>query len=472
LIRNLSRRLERLEARAATGKWTHMDRAEEQPPESSELRIARKVRWPEKVTDGNFVRACCTVEVCHLTDSRFWRMVDDGIVRVHQRTPIGFQMIRLWSSRLRGFQMKQLLLCPALFFLALPSAPAQIIVSGKVAVAEGGQLPDRVIIQRDCGGAPRTAAYADRKGQFNFRWSETAGITGDDASQSIAPGGPRGVPGNGIGQDSAAQSRVPGNGPARIEPAMTGCELRAAAPGYLSEVVALDSNRAFFDNYDVGTIFLHRTGDAEGPPASGTSSKAPSDARKAFDKGLEALGKGKTPDAEKDFEKAVSLYPQYVEAWLDLGKLRLQRKADDSAREAFQKALEADANLVEPWVYLGMLAVEKKQWPDAAKYLNVALKLDPVHFPDAWFNNAVAGYNLKDYAGAEKSVREALRLDPQHKNPRSDYLLGLILAAQKDYSGAAEQLRFYLKLAPGGDDAEKVKTELAEIEKLESANHP
>ena len=295
LIRNLSRRLERLEARAATGKWTHMDRAEEQPPESSELRIARKVRWPEKVTDGNFVRACCTVEVCHLTDSRFWRMVDDGIVRVHQRTPIGFQMIRLWSSRLRGFQMKQLLLCPALFFLALPSAPAQIIVSGKVAVAEGGQLPDRVIIQRDCGGAPRTAAYADRKGQFNFRWSETAGITGDDASQSIAPGGPRGVPGNGIGQDSAAQSRVPGNGPARIEPAMTGCELRAAAPGYLSEVVALDSNRAFFDNYDVGTIFLHRTGDAEGPPASGTSSKAPSDARKAFDKGLEALGKGKTP---------------------------------------------------------------------------------------------------------------------------------------------------------------------------------
>src|SRR5580693_6460193 len=110
------------------------------------------------------------LEVCHLTDSRFWRMVDDGIVRVHQRTPIGFQMIRLWSSRLRGFQMKQLLLCPALFFLALPSAPAQIIVSGKVAVAEGGQLPDRVTIQRDCGGAPRTAAYADRKGQFNFRW--------------------------------------------------------------------------------------------------------------------------------------------------------------------------------------------------------------------------------------------------------------------------------------------------------------
>src|SRR5580700_11477330 len=101
-------------------------------------------------------------------------MLDDGIVSVDQGTH------RLSGSEfpMRERQMKQLLLFPALFFLALPSAPAQIIISGKVAVADGGQLPDRVVIQRDCGGAPRTATFTDRKGQFNFRWSETAGITG------------------------------------------------------------------------------------------------------------------------------------------------------------------------------------------------------------------------------------------------------------------------------------------------------
>lgn len=362
--------------------------------------------------------------------------------------------------------MKRLLLLPALFVLALPIARAQIIVSGKVVTADGEQLPDKVVIQRDCGGAPRTAAYTDRKGRFSFRWSETAGIIGDDASQSIAPIGPRG-PGNGIGQDSTAQPRGAGN-----ETAMNGCELRAAAPGYRSEVIALDGQRAFFENYDVGTIVLHRVADVEGPSVSATSSKAPSDARRAFEKGLEALGKGKAPDAEKNFEKATSLYPQYAEAWLDLGKLRLQRKAEDAAGEAFQKALKADDNLVEAQVYLGMLAVEKKQWPDAVDYLDAALKLDPVHFPDAWFNDAVAEYNLKNYAGAEKSARTALKLDPQHRNPRADYLLGLILAAEKDYSGAAEQLRAYLKLAPDADDVEKVKTQLDEIEKLQTPNHP
>jgi tetratricopeptide (TPR) repeat protein len=362
--------------------------------------------------------------------------------------------------------MKRLLLFPALFF-GLTSARAQVTVSGRVATADGAQLPDKVVIQRDCGGAPQAAAYTDRKGLFSFRWNDSAGRLRDDASQSTALGGPRGVPSDGIGQGSTAPQRGAGS-----ESAITGCRLRAAAPGYRSDVIPLDTNRTPFDNYDVGTILLHHIEDVEALSVSATSSKAPSNARRAFENGLEALGKGKTLDAENDFVKAVSLYPQYAEAWLDLGKLRLQRKAEDSAGEAFQKALEADGNLVEAQVYLGMLAVQKKQWADAARYLDAALKLDPVRFPDAWFNDSVAAYNLRNYVGAEKSVREALKLDPQHRNPRAVYLLGLILAAQKDYGGAAEQLRAYLKLAPDADDAVKAKMEMDEIEKLQTPNHP
>jgi hypothetical protein len=103
--------------------------------------------------------------------------------------------------------MTRLVLFPTLLFLALPTARAQITVSGKVVTADGDQLPAKVAIQRSCGGAPRTAGFTDRKGQFSFRWNETAGIIGDDASQSGAPSGPRGIPGTGIGQDSTAQAR-------------------------------------------------------------------------------------------------------------------------------------------------------------------------------------------------------------------------------------------------------------------------
>ena len=358
----------------------------------------------------------------------------------------------------------KLLLLSALLFLTLPGASAQTgIVSGRVIVADGGQLPDRVAIQRDCGGNTQTATYTDRKGQFSFRLDEKAGLAAD-ASESIPRGGSRGPLGDGIDQSTAQL----GAGDALATP----CELRAVAPGYRSDLIPLDGHRTFPGTDDVGTIVLRRIADVEGTSVSPTSSAAPSAARKAFEKGLDALGKGKTADAEKDFEKAASLYPQYAEAWLDLGKLRLQEKAEDAAGEAFQHALQADNNLVEPQVYLGMLAVEKKQWSDAAKYLDAALKLDPIHFPEASFNDAVAGYNLGNYADAERNIREALKLDPQHKNPRADYLLGLILAARKDYTGAVEQLRTYLKLAPGAEDAAKVKAQLDEIEKLQTPNHP
>jgi tetratricopeptide (TPR) repeat protein len=359
--------------------------------------------------------------------------------------------------------MKPLLLFPSLFFLVLAEASAQVsVLSGKVAMADGSQLPNRVAIQRDCGGAPITATFADRNGHFSFRWNQTTELT-PDASEATSLGSIR-------GPDRAATTansiEAAGGG------TMTGCLLRATAPGFRSDSIPLDNRRTSFESYDLGTIVLHPVEGGSKPSVSTSALRAPGDAKKAYEKGLEALGKGKYAEAEKSFEKAVAIYPQYADAWLTLGKLRLQNKAEDSAIEAFQKCTESDDKLVEAHVLLGMLDVGKKQWADAAKQLDAALLLDAVHFPDAWFNDAVADYNLKNYEAAEKSVREALKLDPQHKNPQADYLLGLVLAARKDYGGAVEQLRIYLRVAPDGPDATRAKTQIPEIEKLrDSSQH-
>jgi tetratricopeptide (TPR) repeat protein len=359
--------------------------------------------------------------------------------------------------------MKRLLPFPALVFLVLPGASAQMFLSGQVAMADGEQLPARIAIQRVCSGVARTAAYTDRKGQFSFQWDQLDDLA-PNVSDPIPGGGPRGSTGTGVDQANAGFGRGV---------AMIGCTLRADAAGYRSESIPLDGRRSLSHSDDVGTIVLHRL---EGQSASATSHAAsqnvPPDARKAFDKGLDALQRGKTADAEKNFEKAVSLYSQYADAWLDLGKLRLQRNDKESAGEAFQKALDADDKLVEAHVELGMLASQQKQWAEVAKHLDIALQLDPVNFPEAWFTDAVAGYNLKNYDAAEKSLRVAMKLDSQHKNPQANYLLGLIFASKKNYSGAAEQLRLYLKLAPGADDVAKVREQLAEIEKLQAQIQP
>ena len=45
----------------------------------------------------------------------------------------------------------------------------------------------------------------------------------------------------------------------------------------------------------------------------------------------------------------------------------------------------------------------------------------------------------------------------------------MLLAMTKDYTGAAERLKTYLKFAPTAEDAAKVRTQLAEVEKITAA---
>jgi tetratricopeptide (TPR) repeat protein len=211
---------------------------------------------------------------------------------------------------------------------------------------------------------------------------------------------------------------------------------------------------------------LHRIAGVEGSSISVTSMMAPKDAKKAYEHGLQSLLKNKPNDAAKDFEKAVALYPKYADAWVSLGKVRLEQQSIEPARAALKKAMESDPKLVAPYIELGLLAAKDASWQESGKYLDRAVELDPVDFPQAWYADAVANYNLKQYDAAEKSAREAVKLDPRHVNPRSSYLLGLVLAEKKDYAGAAKELTAYMKLAPNAPDLAQVKDQLGQIEKL------
>lgn len=243
------------------------------------------------------------------------------------------------------------------------------------------------------------------------------------------------------------------------------CDLRASLPGYRSEVVSLAGHR-MFDNPDVGTIILHRLGNVEGNTISATSLAAPKDAKKAFDKGKDALKKKKTADAEKEFQKAVDAYPKYAAAWYELGMLQQAQKKNDEARKSYQQALAADGKYVKPWVQLSMMAAQDSNWQDLADSTTRLLKLDPVDYPHFYFLNAVANYNLKKYEAAEKSALEAQKMDAKHQNPKIDQVLGLVMIEKHDYPAAATQFRNYLQFAPTAPDAAQVRLQLAELDKV------
>jgi tetratricopeptide (TPR) repeat protein len=79
--------------------------------------------------------------------------------------------------------------------------------------------------------------------------------------------------------------------------------------------------------------------------------------------------------------------------------------------------------------------------------------------------NALANYYLKNLDAAEKSAREAERLDAQGRFPKSWQLLAAILSSRGANPEAAEQLRQYLKLAPQAPDAAAARAKLAQLTK-------
>ena len=245
------------------------------------------------------------------------------------------------------------------------------------------------------------------------------------------------------------------------------CDLRARLVGFRSQTVSL-ANRRPLDDPNIGIILLHREGHDEGSTVSAVSLAAPRDARHAFEKGQQATKKNKTDEAEKDYRKAVELYPNYAAAWNELGRIQLARGQSADARKSFDTAIQADPKFVSPYLELSIIDMDTSNWRDLADVTDRALKLDPFDYPQAYLFNGVAHWNLKQIDAAEKSILQAERLDNQNQLPDVSRLMGMIHMYRHDFSGAVQSFRQYLKLAPDAKEADKTRAELAMAEKLQA----
>ena len=335
-------------------------------------------------------------------------------------------------------------------------------LSGKILMDDGSVPPPNVSIQRACGGATdKPVAYTDSKGRFSFQMGHDMNVLPDastdiGADNNTALGTPFG--------SSTQQNRSSGT----IGPQLAGCELLAVLPGYRSDVVQLGL-RKYMDNPDVGTIVLHRQGNVEGTSISATSLDAPRDARKAYDKGLDAEKKQKWPEAQAEFEKAVGVYPKYAAAWFELGAALQHQGNKPQARDAFRKSLEADRRFLKPYLPLSVMAFDERNWAETLELTAALTRLDPVDYPLAYLFNAMANQSLGNLDAAEKSAREAIKVDPGHRVQRAEYVLGLILVEKHDYDGALTLLRSYIQRSPNAPDSERIKTQISKIEDLARA---
>jgi tetratricopeptide (TPR) repeat protein len=342
--------------------------------------------------------------------------------------------------------------------------PQPIFVSGRVVLEDGTAPAGLITVETVCNGSSHAEGYTDSKGYFSIELGARNGVP-QDATEFTST---RNLNTSNVTGGGSITSALPGSSQSPERKYMN-CDLQAKLAGYRSQTVPLVGRRPM-DDPNVGTILLHRIGPADdGKTISAVSLAAPKDARKDYEKGQEALKKKKLDDAELDFEKAVEAYPKYAAAWYELGMLQAGQGKMDMARKYFDKASECDPKFVQPYLQVSILELQASRWQRLADVTDKVLKLDAFDFPQAFYFNSVANYNLHNMEAAEKSALAAERLDTRHAIPKVSHLLGLILAYRKDYAGAAERFKAYLKFAPEATDAAKVRSQLADVEKIATA---
>jgi tetratricopeptide (TPR) repeat protein len=320
-------------------------------------------------------------------------------------------------------------------------------LSGKVTVDDGTPLTDPALIQSVCQGNIRNEGYTDSKGQFSLDLNSQREALGS-AQETYSAG--------------AAMSGRPGT-----RRNLRDCDLQAVLPGFTSKTVELASKMNEVGSADVGTIVLHRMAKVDGFTISATSAQAPDKAKKDYQKGREDAAKGKLDAAKEKLSKAVEVYPKYAVAWFELGKVQLQQNDGAGAKASFQHSIEADSKFISPYEELAEMALKEKAWKDLDSATEQLVKLNPLSFPQYWYYNAIANYFLQSFDKAEKSAQQGMTIDVQHRIPKMEYVLGMILVQKKDFQGALTHLRNYIRLSPNAGDLELAQKQIAALEKLQ-----
>jgi hypothetical protein len=340
-----------------------------------------------------------------------------------------------------------------------------MFLQGRVATNDGTPVPNNVMVERVCNNRVRQEVYASPHGDFSMqlgsRVDSFLDASGDRTSQYGA-----------ASKDSVM-------GIPRRE--LTNCELRASASGFHPRVISLLELDAFGSSVDVGVIVVQRGTKIEGMTLSATPYKAPKDARRAYEKGLQAERNGKLADARKYFETAVEIYPSFANAWFQLGTVLQNENQKDAARKAYTQATTLDTRFLLPYLSLASMAYQTGNWTEVlnltghildldplnhAAVTGYILDLDPLTYTEVYFYNAVANYKLNKIEDAEKSGLKAEHLDLRTHFPQVHLLLAEIFARKNNYALAIEEIQTYLALAPHAKDADQVREQLAKLEKL------
>lgn len=181
----------------------------------------------------------------------------------------------------------------------------------------------------------------------------------------------------------------------------------------------------------------------------------PPKALHAYEQGIECLAKKDPAGSLPHFQRAISEFAGYYEAYDRIGAVNLKLWRIPEAEQAFRKSIElSGGRYAHPLIALGAILDDEKKFAEAEAVIRKGL--DPN--PDSWTGRyylglALAGLNRLEEA--EKSALEALRQKADF--PEAHLLLADIHGREKDFRALVNDLDEYLRLAPDGPASARAK---------------
>jgi tetratricopeptide (TPR) repeat protein len=183
----------------------------------------------------------------------------------------------------------------------------------------------------------------------------------------------------------------------------------------------------------------------------------PPKALKELQRSQTSLLSGDVRSSAQHLERALQIYPHYLEAHNNLGSRYIELHEYEKAAGEFQKAIDIDPRVAQPFNNLSVAFFLLQRYPEAEAATRRSLDLDP--------RNSTARYMLGCILATEKrnplEAMEMLR-QTEREFPDSRLLLAQILLRRGAVEEAENELRGYLNV-PGVEKKQNVERWLARL---------
>jgi tetratricopeptide (TPR) repeat protein len=191
------------------------------------------------------------------------------------------------------------------------------------------------------------------------------------------------------------------------------------------------------------------------------AAEAPEAPLKLYKEAMLSAQAGKREKAIEQLKSALSICPDFMLAFNEMGVQYIKLHKWDKAAESLRSALKLAPDDFAPNLNYGIVLLQAKDFMGAARALQRALRKDgssaAAHF---YYGQAMTW--LGEYDAAEHELKQAIGLG-NNEMVEAYRLLGAVYIEKRNNQRAAEELEKYLSLLPKAKDADKIREMIKQL---------